>query len=150
MKKSELKQIVQHVISEMYEMEQMNLQEKSPPDFPKKLHDKLLNQYKDDPSKAYATMWKIFYAKKDGNKRVDEMWMAFEGKHDETDMGNPEEKKEVGIAKKIKKHIDAFLKMHGQLKEDEADMSDPSEKKEVDHAKEIKKLADQLISMHKS
>jgi len=70
--------------------------------------------------------------------------------HDETDMSNPEEKKEVGIVKKMKKHVDAFLKMHGQLDEagGETDMSDPAEKKEVNHANEIKKLADQLLKMH--
>jgi hypothetical protein len=67
--------------------EKQELQEKSPPNFPKKLHDKLLKQYKDDEGKAYATMWKIFYAKKNGNKKIDEMWAVFEGKdHDETDI----------------------------------------------------------------
>jgi hypothetical protein len=150
MKKSELKQIVKEVISEIYEMEQSNLKEKAPPGM------------KDDVKKmggtpeAYKKAWKQFYSqhgdKEKANKQVKEMWLATEssGKHDETDMSNPEEKKEVDIAKNIKKHVDSFLKMHGQLKEDEADMSDPSEKKEVDHAKEIKKLADKLISMHKS
>jgi hypothetical protein len=70
--------------------------------------------------------------------------------HDETDMSNPEEKKEVGIAKKMKKHIDAFLKMHGQLDEvgAETDVSDPAEKKEIDHASEIKKLSAELLKMH--
>lgn len=128
MKKSELKALIHEVISEMYKEdfaplgvaeEKQQLTEKAPPDFPKKLHDKLLKQYEDDPSKAYATMWKIFYAKKGGNKRVDEMWMAFEGKemdkkHDETDMSNPEEKREVELAKKAKEAADAILKMHGK------------------------------------
>jgi hypothetical protein len=70
--------------------------------------------------------------------------------HDGTDMSNSEEKKEVGIAKQIKKHVDAFLKMHGQLDEvgGEMDMNNSAEKKEVDHATEIKKLAAQLLKMH--
>jgi hypothetical protein len=60
-------------------------------------------------------MWKIFYAKKDGNKKINEMWMAFEGKdHDETDMDNPEEKREVELAKKAKDAAEAILKMHGK------------------------------------
>lgn len=128
MNKSKLKALVREVISEMYSEdfaplgvaeEKEPLTEKAPPNFPKKLHDKLLKQYEDDPSKAYATMWKIFHAKNSGNKRVDEMWMAFEGKgmdkkHDETDMSNPEEKREVELAKKAKEAADAILKMHGK------------------------------------
>ena len=50
----------------MGRMDELNLQEKAPPGFPTKLHDKLLNQYKDNPSKAYATMWKLH--KKYGDK----------------------------------------------------------------------------------
>ena len=70
--------------------------------------------------------------------------------HNEINMYNSEEKKEVHIVKKIKKHADAFLKMHGQLDEggEETNMGNSSEKKEVDHATEIKKLAIQLLKMH--
>jgi len=70
--------------------------------------------------------------------------------HSEKNMDNPEEKKEVGIAKKMKKHIDAFLKMHGQLDEvgGETDVSNAAEKKEIDHASEIKKLSAELLKMH--
>ena len=42
------------------------LNEKAPPGFPKGLHDKLLSKYKEEPSKAYATMWKLY--KKHGKK----------------------------------------------------------------------------------
>jgi hypothetical protein len=43
------------------------------------------------------------------------MWMAFEGKdHDETDMNNPEEKREVELAKKAKAAAEEILKMHGK------------------------------------
>jgi hypothetical protein len=123
MNKSELKKIIREVVEEVMKddfaplgvAQEWRLDEKAPPDFPKKLHDKLLKQYKDDEGKAYATMWKIFYAKKDGNKKINEMWMAFEGKdHDETDMDNPEEKREVELAKKAKDAAEAILKMHGK------------------------------------
>ena len=123
MNKSELKNIIREVVEEIMKddfaplgvAQEWRLDEKAPPDFPKKLHDKLLKQYKDDEGKAYATMWKIFYAKKDGNKKINEMWMALEGKdHDETDMNNPEEKREVELAKKAKEAAEEILKMHGK------------------------------------
>jgi hypothetical protein len=123
MKRSELKNIIREVVEEVMKddfsplgvAQEWRLDEKAPPDFPKKLHDKLLKQYKDDEGKAYATMWKIFYAKKDGNKKINEMWMAFEGKdHDETNMNNPEEKREVELAKKAKEAAEEILKMHGK------------------------------------
>ncbi len=123
MNKSELKNIIREVVEEVMKddfaplgvAQEWRLDEKAPPNFPKKLHDKLLKQYKDDEGKAYATMWKIFHAKNSGNKKIDEMWMAFEGKdHDETDMNNPEEKREVELAKKAKAAAEEILKMHGK------------------------------------
>lgn len=123
MKRSELKNIIREVVEEVMKddfaplgvAQEWRLDEKAPPNFPKKLHDKLLKQYKDDEGKAYATMWKIFHAKNSGNKKIDEMWMAFEGKdHDETDMNNPEEKREVELAKKAKAAAEEILKMHGK------------------------------------
>jgi hypothetical protein len=123
MKRSELKNIIREVVEEVMKddfaplgvAQEWRLDEKAPPNFPKKLHDKLLKQYKDDEGKAYATMWKIFHAKNSGNKKIDEMWMAFEGKdHDETDMNNPEEKREVELAKKAKEAAEEILKMHGK------------------------------------
>jgi uncharacterized protein YukE len=127
MKRSELKNIIREVVEEVMKddfaplgvAQEWRLDEKTPPDFPKALHDKLLKQYKGEEDKAYATMWKIFYAKKNGNKKIDEMWTAWEGKsvnetHDETDMSNPEEKREVELAKKAKDAADAILKMHGK------------------------------------
>jgi len=127
MKRDELKALIRETVQEYISEsgvsfaplgvaeEQKPLMEKTPPNFPKKLHDKLLKQYADDESKAYATMWKIFYEKEKGHKKVNEMWMAFEGKdHDETDMNNPEEKREVELAKKAKDAVDAILKMHGK------------------------------------
>ncbi len=123
MNKSELKNIIRLIVEEVMKddfaplgvAQEWRLDEKAPPDFPKKLHDKLLKQYKDDEGKAYATMWKIFHAKNSGNKKINEMWMAFEGKdHDETDMNNPEEKREVELAKKAKAAAEEILKMHGK------------------------------------
>ena len=138
MNRSELRQIISEAVEEVMKefsplgVAEMQLNEKAPPRFPKKLHDRLLKQYKDDKSKAYATMWKIFYAKKKGHKKVNEMWTAFEGAgylgenknpeenaneqeedHDETDMSNPEENKEVELAKQIKKLASELLTMHG-------------------------------------
>jgi hypothetical protein len=40
--------------------------------------------------------------------------VSIKNDHDETDMTNPEEKKEVQIANKIKKLADELLKMHGK------------------------------------
>ena len=123
MNKSELKKIIRLIAEEVMKddfaplgvAQEWRLDEKAPPDFPKKLHDKLLKQYKDDEGKAYATMWKIFHAKNSGNKKINEMWMAFEGKdHDETDMNNPEEKREVELAKQAKAAAEEILKMHGK------------------------------------
>jgi hypothetical protein len=44
------------------------------------------------------------------------MWLATEGagKHDETDMSNPEEKREVELAKKARDAAEEILKMHGK------------------------------------
>lgn len=127
MKRSELKNIIREVVEEVMKDDfaplgvanEWRLDEKTPPNFPKALHDKLLKQYSDDKSKAYATMWKIFYAKNEGNQRVCEMWTAWEGKnvnetHDETDMSNPEEKREVELAKQAKDAAEKILKMHGK------------------------------------
>jgi hypothetical protein len=181
MNKSELKKIIREVVEEVMKddfaplgvAQEWRLDEKAPPDFPKKLHDKLLKQYKDDEGKAYATMWKIFHAKNSGNKKINEMWMVFESdyevtkttskieiptispdmsdkvhrqymanknkkkpsledledeadrkrgwslesknqNHDETDMNNPEEKREVELAKKAKAAAEEILKMHGK------------------------------------
>jgi hypothetical protein len=152
MNRSELKQIISEAVEEVMKefsplgVAEMQLNEKAPPKFPKKLHDKLLKQYKDDKSKAYATMWKLFYAKKKGHKKVNEMWTAFEGAgylgenkksnqgvgeqedHDETDMSNPEENKEVELAKQIKKLASELLSMHGA----EEDVSDEEKSDKAD------------------
>lgn len=149
MKRSELKQLIREAVEEVMQefaplgvAEKQQLHEKSPPDFPKALHDKLLKQYKGEEEKAYATMWKIFYAKKNGNKRVDEMWTAWENKsvneaeeggseeqnaeHDETDLSNPEENREVELANKIKALADELLGMHG-VKDEAGEQTDGNE-----------------------
>jgi hypothetical protein len=140
MKRSELKSIIREAIEEVMNefaplgVAETRLDEKAPPNFPKALHDKLLKQYKDDESKAYATMWKIFHANNSGNKKVNEMWTAWEAKskineaseeqnaeHDETDLSNPEENKEVELAKKIKALANDLLSMHGVESEEGAE-----------------------------
>ena len=79
MKKSELISLIKEVITEVYnqtnESQVMGLgvAESSPPDFPPSLEKKLLAQYKDNPEKAYATMWTIHNKKNEGDKRVTEM-----------------------------------------------------------------------------
>lgn len=133
MKKSELKSLIREAVEEVMKefaplgvADETKLNETAPPDFPKALHDKLLKQYKGEEGKAYATMWKIFYAKKKGHKKMNEMWTAWEGKslkeaetadqnaqHDETDLSNPEEAREVELAKKIKALANDLLNMHG-------------------------------------
>jgi len=147
MKKSELRALIREAVEEVMQefaplgvAEKQQLQEKSPPDFPKALHDKLLKQYKGEEDKAYATMWKIFYAKKNGHKKIEEMWTAFENKslneaeekgqdeeHDETDLSNPEENREVELANKIKALANELLGMHGVNGEE-----DNSEEKAAD------------------
>jgi hypothetical protein len=151
MKKSELKALIREAVEEVMNefsplgvAETQQLNEKSPPNFPKALHDKLLKQYKGEEGKAYATMWKIFYEKEKGHKKINEMWTAFERKglneaeetdqnaeHDETDLSNPEEKREVELANQIKKLAQDLLNMHGAdgEKEETATEEKPSDEK---------------------
>ena len=126
MKRSELKALIRETIEEVLAIAPLGvaqneekLNEKTPPNFPPALEKKLLAQYKDTPQKAYATMWTIHNKKNEGDQRVCEMWTAWENKgmnetHDETDMSNPEEKREVELAKKAKEAAEQILKMHGK------------------------------------
>lgn len=149
MKKTELRNLVREAIEEVMKefaplgvADESRLDEKAPPHFPRALEKKLLAQYKDTPQKAYATMWKIHKAKNEGNERVCEMWTAWENKkdensssevdHDETDLNNPEEKKEVDLAKQIKKLADQLLSMHGVEDDESEEDSDESGDTEVD------------------
>lgn len=118
MKISSLKQVIREAIDEVVaELNQTN--ESAPPNFPSALEKKLLKQYSDNPSKAYATMWTIHNKKNEGNQRVCEMWTAWEEKSlkeaadEEMDMENPAESKEVELAKKLKSLADELLVMHG-------------------------------------
>ena len=58
-------------------LDEININESTPPGFPVKFAAKLLKRYKHSPSKAYATMWKLH--KKFGNK-LEEMWSGFVSK----------------------------------------------------------------------
>jgi hypothetical protein len=82
MNKSQLKQLVRHIIKEAIGLgvAESNLDESAPPNFPSALEKKLLSRYKDVPQKAYATMWKIHNAKNEGHGKVNEMWAAWENK----------------------------------------------------------------------
>lgn len=138
MNRAQLKELIREAVEEvMNEFAPLGvaneavLNEKSPPNFPKALHDKLLKQYKGEEEKAYATMWKIFHSKNSGHQKMNEMWTAWENKsvneaeeaapeqasqeepHDETDLNNPEEAREVELAKKIKELAAELLTMHG-------------------------------------
>lgn len=119
MKKTELKALIREVVEELYNEDfaplgvaEEKLTEKAPPGM------------KDDVKKAgntpeaYKAAWKKFYSqhgdKNKASKQVKEMWLATEGEHDETDMSNPEEKREVELAKKARDAAEAILKMHGK------------------------------------
>lgn len=155
MKRSELKNLIREAVEEVMKefsplgvADEGKLNEKAPPQFPRALEKKLLKQYKDKPQKAYATMWKIHNAKNEGNQRVCEMWTAWENKsvneeetpeggeavdqnaeHDETDLNNPEEAREVELAKKIRELAKELLTMHGV--EDDAEEGSEEEAKET-------------------
>ena len=99
--------------------EEEPINESVPPNFPPKFRDSLLKKYKSNPSKAYATMWKL--SKKYGDK-LDEVVVGMKsdqcdivneiGDHDETDMSNPEEKQEVEIGKEMSRLAKKLVKMH--------------------------------------
>ena len=141
MNKSELKSIIREVVEAVMKddfaplgvAQEWRLDEAGPPVFPKKLRKQLITKYKkkypNDEKRAmkaaFGTMWKIFYAKKKGNKKINEMWTAFEGEdHDETDMNNPEENREVALANQIKKIADELLAMHGVDEKEPEDKTD--------------------------
>lgn len=67
-------------------LDEIQLDEKTPPGFPKPLYKKLKHQYKAEPEKAYATMWKLH--KKYGDKleeTVDEIEDKLSNPHMEDD-----------------------------------------------------------------
>lgn len=148
MNKTELRSLIREAVEEVMQefaplgVAEQTLNEKAPPGFPKKLQDKLLKQYKGNEDKAYGTMWKIFYAKEKGHKKINEMWTAFEddaegseeqnAEHDETDLSNPEEKREVELAKQIKTLADQLLSMHGVEGEEGAEEKSEEGDMEVD------------------
>lgn len=201
MKRSELKSVIREAVEEvMKEFAPLGvanegmLNEKAPPNFPKALHDKLLKQYKDDESKAYATMWKIFHANNSGHKKVNEMWMGWENKSRDESY-DPDDVERQDYERNIARHnrknpqrfpcpscgeedaLSAWEKSKGyqckscadaeegtgylgenkevkkeeieqETPHDESDMNNPEEAKEVELAKKMKALADELLSMH--
>jgi hypothetical protein len=202
MNKAQLKQLVRQVVKEAIGLgvAETNLQESAPPNFPAALEKKLLSRYKDNPQKAYATMWKIHNAKNEGNQRVCEMWAAWENKGmNEAAGGNVSVKATVenNVYPITSDEIEAVVKKYGvQIKflgdaafgtetlrnysftltgpsgqvdalvselseedgvrfqdsnleeHDETDMSNPEEKREVELAKKAKAAADEILKMH--
>lgn len=100
MKKSFLKKIIKEVISEI-------VTESAPPNFPPALEKKLLTKYKHDPSKAYATMWSIQNKKNEGDKKVNEMWTAWEGKNSQTEEYDPDDEERREWDSKINRYNDS-------------------------------------------
>lgn len=166
MKKSELKALIREAVEEMTNkltpMDSVepvgSLDESGPPNFPKKMRAKIIARYKKkyphDEERAnkaaFGTMWKIFYAKKKGHKKINEMWTAYEDKaineeeskdneadqeeeHDETDLSNPEEQREVDLAIQIKQLAKELLAMHGADRTDGAE--EPNEKESEESEK---------------
>lgn len=80
MNKTILRQLIKEVAEEVASMMKPNMKESAPPSFPRKLEKELLKRYKDNPAAAYATMWKIHNKKESGDKRISEMWTAWENK----------------------------------------------------------------------
>ena len=128
MNKIELKKLITETIDE-------TMDERTPPGFPPALKKRIKAQYPGHPEKAYPTMWKIKSKMDEGDKRMQEMWLAWEQKaqkegtmeeHGEGDMSNPEEKREVEIGREIISlcHTDGYPK------------------------EQIEKLANELLSIH--
>lgn len=133
MKRSELKEIIREAVEELMKedfapmgvADEGKLDENMPP-LPKKMYAALEKKHKGDKDAVAKDAWQLFYAKQKGHKKVNEMWTAWEtesvqetskeqnAEHDETDMNNPEEKREVELAKKAKDAADKILKMHGK------------------------------------
>lgn len=120
MKRSELKALIRETIEEVMAIAPLGVAEEN------KVDENIPSSVRSAAEKAggepkdYKQAWKDFYAQhgdaKKASKQVKEMWLATEGaaKHDETDMSNPEEKREVELAKKAKDAAEQILKMHGK------------------------------------
>lgn len=140
MKRSELKQLIREAVEEvMQEFAPLGVAEGIPSSV-RSAAEKAGGEPKD-----YKQAWKNFYAQhgdaKKATKQVKEMWIASESKslneaeemdqnekHDETDLSNPEENREVELANKIKALANELLGMHGV--KDEEGGKEESEKEE--------------------
>lgn len=148
MNKSELLSLIKESVEEVMQ-EFSRLEEKAPPGFPPALEKKLLDQYKDNPGAAYATMWEIHNAKNEGHEqanRVCELWSKkmFEAGDEEGDEEADVQDKEMDPS-----DDDFGVNYGGEgLDHEEKDTENPEENKEVDLANQIKKLADELLAMH--
>lgn len=145
MKRSELKQLIREAVEEvMQEFAPLGVAEGIPSSV-RSAAEKAGGKPTD-----YKQAWKNFYAQHGdagkASKQVKEMWMALESKslneekemnqdeeHDETDLSNPEENREVELANKIKALADELLGMHGV--KDEEGGKEETEKEESEENK---------------
>lgn len=153
MKRSELKDIIRESVEEVMNefaplgvADESKLNEKTKHKFPPKLAAAIVNKYshqgKEVPEKVQAA---IAERMQNGDKRVAklyEMWLSTteaeeqETPHDETDLSNPEENKEVELAKKMKELANELLAMHGVTDEEGEESEESGEESEEETGEE--------------
>lgn len=196
MKRNDLKKLIREAVEEVMNefaplgvAEDAMLQEGPPPGVPRDIYTKTIKKHGD--KKGHKLLWKAFYAKEAGHKKMNEMWMGWESKSTnegiaEEDPNNPlyveyvsemrdEEpfmmgsqkfqfvnakypngKKDIGVyafSGDVVYSYDAFRKMYNLNEEeaathDETDLSNPEEKREVELAKKAKAAAEEILKMH--
>jgi len=148
MKKSELRALIREAVEEvMQEFAPLGVAQEGIPGMSDTKMEKYLKKHKGNKNAAFKDAWRDAISECGDPKRasmmVKEMWTAFENKslneaeekgqdeeHDETDLSNPEENREVELANKIKKLANELLSMHG-VKDEEGEKED-NDKKESD------------------
>ena len=148
MKKSELKALIREAVEEvMNEFSPLGVAQEGIPGMSDTKMEKYLKKHKGNKNAAFKDAWRDAISECGDPKRasmmVKEMWTAFENKslneaeekgqdeeHDETDLSNPEENREVELANKIKKLANELLSMHGV--KDEDGEKEENDKKESD------------------
>lgn len=132
MNKSELKALIHEAVEEVLneDFAPLGVAQEGIPGMSDTKMEKYLKKHKGNKNAAFKDAWRDAISECGDPKRasmmVKEMWTAFENKrlnealgmdqeeeHDETDMSNPEENKEVELAKKIKELAEELLSMHG-------------------------------------
>ena len=150
MKKSELRALIREAVEEvMQEFAPLGVAQEGIPGMSDTKMEKYLKKHKGNKNAAFKDAWRDAISECGDPKRasmmVKEMWTAFENKrlnealgmdqeeeHDETDLSNPEEKREVELANQIKKLANDLLSMHGVKDEEGEKEEDEKEEKESD------------------